>query len=181
MLAPINLASGRPIAAPAEDADIFHVVENLHRSLLVGAGFLVEIASYAMVAIIVIGPLLAWPRLRNTVLGWHISLGWWLFRVVLLTPLTGMLLSLHVGAPALPSAPPGAPAVMPARAIERVASQADLSGLVSARIFRSHNVLVTTHSPSGEATYFVGGDTVTRIEPGQDIVRQFHLGTRAGA
>lgn len=176
-----DLKTGKPVAAPVQGFDVFGFAERLHRSLLVGAGALVELATYAMVAIIVIGPLLAWPRLRNTVLGWHIATGWWLYPVVLLTPLTGLLMALHIGAPSMPRPAAGGPAIKPARAIERLAREQDVSGLVSARNFRGGSVLVTIRTPSADVGYMVTGDAITRIDPNANVVRAIHLGTWAGA
>lgn len=181
-----DLRSGQKVPIPPRRAGFFRIVRNLHSNLLVGAGLVIDIASYVMVGLLVIGPLLAWPRLRNTVLGWHIGIGWWLFPLLVLTPLTGVLLSLHLGAPGGQHAAPRAhrgntPAVTPARAIDTVARRGDLSSLVSARIFRGRDVLVTGRTASGNVTYLVTADTVTRMRPGGSMIRRLHLGTWAGA
>jgi len=82
--------------------DVFDFALRLHKSLLVGAGFIVEIATYVMVALIVIGLLLGWPTLRNTLMGWHAGLAWLALPLVLLTPVTALLMILHLGSPVAP-------------------------------------------------------------------------------
>ena len=90
--------------------------------------------AYAMLLIVVTGPFLAWPRFRNTLLGWHLSAGWVLLPLVLLPPATAVLMTLHVGHPVY--LPPSPRPISLARGIERAAAAADLSGFETARSFR---------------------------------------------
>ena len=82
--------------------DFFAIVLDLHKNLLLGLGIVVEIAAYAMSALIVVGLFLGLPRLRNTLLGWHQGVAWLALPLVVLAPLTGTLMALHIGTPSLP-------------------------------------------------------------------------------
>jgi sulfite reductase (NADPH) flavoprotein alpha-component len=176
-----QIATGQTVEVPQDGFDLFATARRFHRDLLIGVGFLVEIASYAMVFILLVGPVLAWPRLSNTLIGWHFGIGWILFPLVALPPVTAVLMILHVGGPTLPPMTPAAQPTRIARAIEQAAAQADLSGLASARVFRAGSVLVTTLGPSGQAAYVVSGGRVTPIAGGPGLVHELHEGTWAGA
>jgi sulfite reductase (NADPH) flavoprotein alpha-component len=174
--AAFDLATGAAVAAPKAGFDLFDFAKRLHKDLLVGAGILVEIAAYGMVLIVVLGPLLAWPRLRNTLLGWHTVLGWAVLPLAAMLPVTAVLMTLHLGGPALPPAPAGEPLPL-ARAIERAAAEADLSHLAMARSFRGNSVLVATR---GGPSYVIAGNQVTPLA-GPGLVKALHEGTWAGA
>ncbi|MBK8185221.1 MAG: PepSY domain-containing protein [Candidatus Competibacteraceae bacterium] len=163
--------------------DVFAFTLNVHKNLLIGAGIVVEIASYVMVGILAIGLLLGWPKLRNTLMGWHGGLGWLALPLVALTPVTGAMMALHVGTPALPSIERAAQPLPLARAIEAAAGQVDLSGLTEARRFRQGSVLITATNPNadGPNRYLVSGTgKVTPLVAGPGLVKELHEGTWAG-
>jgi sulfite reductase (NADPH) flavoprotein alpha-component len=176
--AAFDLATGAAVAAPQAGFDLFDFAKRLHKDLLVGAGILVEIAAYGMVLIVVLGPFLAWPRLRNTLLGWHTALGWVLFPLAAMLPVTAVLMTLHISGPVLPPPAPAAGPLPLARAIERAAAEADLSRLAMARSFRGNSVLLATR---GGPSYLVAGSEVTPLAGGPSLVKQLHEGTWAGA
>lgn len=162
--------------------DIFAVALNLHKNLLIGAGFIVEIATYAMIAILAIGLLLGWPKLRNTLMGWHSGLGWLALPLVALTPVTGAMMTLHIGTPTLPRIERAAQPLPLARAIEVAAEQTDLSGLTMARHFRQGSVLLTVTTADGSMRYLVSGTgNVVPLTQGPGLVKELHEGTWAGA
>ena len=136
------LASGQPVPVPSPGVDVFAVARELHRTLFIGAGLVVEAAAYAMAALVLVGPLLAWPRLNRTALGWHLGLGWGLLPLVVLLPVTAVLMTLHVGAPR----PPRGTAPSVARAIEQVARRDDGAAVRSARVWRGAAVRVQLRS-----------------------------------
>ncbi|MDD3444554.1 MAG: PepSY domain-containing protein [Zavarzinia sp.] len=174
-----TVADATPVAetAPAAPAsDFFHTVENLHKNLAIGAGFLVQIAAYAMVLIVVIGPLLAWPRLANTLSGWHRAMGWFLLPLVLMLPLTGVLMSLGVGGAELP--PLNGGRTTPVAALHTAASEIDLGNLVSARSFKGGRVLITMASEPG--IYVASAASVTPMTEGPGLVKSLHEGTWGG-
>ena len=76
----------------------FALLHDLHEDLLLDGKIVVEAAAWAMLAVLVTGPFLAWPRLRNTLSGWHLGIGWILLPLVLLPPATAALRTLGVGA-----------------------------------------------------------------------------------
>ncbi|WP_295579170.1 PepSY domain-containing protein [uncultured Lamprocystis sp.] len=84
-------------AAASQAVDLFGVALRLHKDLLIGAGLLVEIATYAMVALLIAGLVFGAPKLRNTLGGWHRGIGWFAFPLVARLPVTGLLMTLHVG------------------------------------------------------------------------------------
>jgi sulfite reductase (NADPH) flavoprotein alpha-component len=56
--------------------NLFEFAEHLHKELLFGADILIQIASYLMLLMVITAPMLAWPRLRNNLMGWHRGVGW---------------------------------------------------------------------------------------------------------
>jgi len=166
-------------AAVNQGFDLFAVALNLHKNLLIGVGVLVEIATYAMVALLVAGLLFGLPKLRNTLGGWHRGLGWFGLPLVALLPVTGVLMILHVGKPAFPVIEPGAPISL-ARAIGAVPLSAD-GQLVMARRFQAGSAMVKTTEAAGEQVYLVQSDGRVAPTGGASWVNEVHEGTWAGA
>jgi sulfite reductase (NADPH) flavoprotein alpha-component len=158
--------------------DVFDFALRLHKSLLVGAGFIVEIATYVMVALIVIGLLLGWPTLRNTLMGWHAGLAWLALPLVLLTPVTALLMILHLGSPVAPPMARG-PAVTLSSALATASRQQDLSHLSSARSLRGGAVLLQLATPTGTVTELVPRSGAI-VAGGNSWVRMLHEGNWAG-
>jgi len=174
-----TIATGERVgAAPGGGIDVFAVAESIHKQLLVGLGLVVEVASWAMVAIVVIGPFLGWLRLRNTLVGWHAAVGWFLFPLVLLSPLTAVLMTLHVGEGGTPL-PRAARPVSVAEALTIAAPTVDLSGLVEAHPFRGGTVMLRTATPA-PAVWVVTDKAAQRLEGGPSLVKQIHEGTWGG-
>ena len=87
---------------PNQDRDWFEVAKGLHKTLLLQADPLVEAATYVLTALLALGLLLGWPRLKPQLrqwgwMDWHQGLGWLLAPLVLLTPVTAILMILHIG------------------------------------------------------------------------------------
>lgn len=163
----------------AQRTDVFAVALDLHRKLLVGAGFLVEAATWAMAGIVLVGLFLGLPRLANTLMGWHMGLGWFALPLVALLPLTGVLMILHVGGAELPR-PEAGPPLSLARALD-AADRAGLPPVLNARAFRGGSVLLTTTQGEGAPRYLVSPSS--RIDPitgGPGWVRELHEGTWGG-
>jgi sulfite reductase (NADPH) flavoprotein alpha-component len=174
-----DLVSGARMGSATGEIDIFGIAKNLHRSLLLGLGIVVEAASWAMLAIMIIGPLLAWPRLRNTLIGWHRAIGWFLLPVIMLAPLTAVLMTLDIGksGAALPRA---ARTVAISQALAVAAPEVDVSRLVMARRFRGGTVLVQAAGEHG-GVFAVTETAATALTDGPGLIRQIHEGTWAGA
>lgn len=171
-----SLADGRLLTETAPPFDFFKTVESLHKNLLIGAGILVEIAAFAMLAIVVLGPLLAWPRLSANLMGWHRAMGWFALPLVVLLPLTATLMVLGIGGPSLPPVAGGP--TTPVAALTRAAGEIDLSTLELARSFRQGRVLITL---ADERTYVASAGGIAPLEGGPGLVRELHEGTWAGA
>jgi sulfite reductase (NADPH) flavoprotein alpha-component len=172
-----DLASGLAISTPTS-FNLFSIAKRFHKGLLLGLDVLGEFAAYAMLLIVVTGPFLAWPRFRNTLLGWHLSAGWVLLPLVLLPPATAVLMTLHVGHPVyLPLSPRP---ISLARGIEQAAAAVDLSGFKAARSFRHGSVLITTKGASGGDRYYLSTSEGVISTDGPGPVHAVHEGTWAG-
>lgn len=155
-------------------ASLFKVVKSFHKGLLLGLGWLVEYATWVMLAIMVSGLFFGWARFSKTLLGWHQVLGLWLLPLALLLPVTALLMTLHIGQPKLPR-PSAGPATTLSAGIERAAQSHDLSMLISASRFKGGSVLIKTESE----TLLVNGDQVTPMT-GTYWPKALHEGTWGG-
>ncbi len=164
----------------ASHFDLFEFAEHLHKELLVGADILIQTASYLMLSMLLIAPLLAWPRLRNNLMGWHRSVGWLLLPIVLMLPLTGILMSLHVGMPELPSMSQPGTRLSLAEAVRNAQREYGLDSLNSARRFRGGSVMLRAQDSTGEQLLIVTDDAVTPIHPKENLVKTLHEGTWGG-
>ncbi|WP_169558560.1 PepSY domain-containing protein [Uliginosibacterium gangwonense] len=167
---------------PASGFNIFDTALSLHKNLMLGAGWLVELATYAMVVLIVSGLLLGWPKLRNNLSGWHKGLGWIGLPLVVVTPLTGLLMVLHLGMPRLPAYEAAERALPIAQTLAIAARQTDLSGVTQARTFRRGAVMISAKTDTGTVTHIVSGTgQLVTMTQGPGWVRMLHEGTWAGA
>jgi sulfite reductase (NADPH) flavoprotein alpha-component len=171
-----DLASASAQTATA--IDIFAMAKNLHKSLLLGLGIVVDIASWAMLAIMVIGPFLAWPRLRDSLIGWHGMLGWFLLPAAILSPLTAVLLTLSSGA-GHASRPSTARLVAIPRALAIAAPEVDLSRLVMAGSSGGMGPMQAAGEHGG--MFAVTDRAATVSTRGPSVLKQIHEGTWAGA
>jgi len=176
------LATGEPVerASQSHPFDLFETAEKLHKELLIGFDFPVQLASYLMLAIVIAGPFLAWPRIRNNLMGWHRAAGWLLLPLIVMLPLTGVLMSLHVGAPELPRMSRPGLSLPLAEALRSAAREHDLSHLSMARRFHGGSVLIGLAGPDGEQLLAVTDQTVQTLEAGGNLVKQLHEGTWGG-
>jgi uncharacterized iron-regulated membrane protein len=126
----VDLATGAPAAKATTLSDLFGISRQVHERLIFDAGWLVIASTAAMLALVVLGVLMGWPRLRNTLAGWHKGLGWGLLPLVVLCPLTGLLLALGITfAPAPRSAGASGPPLPLVEAVRVLGKDHDLSAL----------------------------------------------------
>jgi uncharacterized iron-regulated membrane protein len=122
-----DLASAT-VTEPGALAGAFRTARRLHETLLLDLGWVVEWSTIALLLLAPLGLLLGWPRLRNTVLGWHRLAGWALLPLLVGSPLTGLFLAYGITftnpAPRLPGTPP--PMI---ETLRLVAERHDLNGL----------------------------------------------------
>jgi len=192
-----GLVSVRGIGGPSERVfDIASAVErtpadmpadtegfwiNLHARMGgVGDGP-VKIVTLLITAVVLIGPFLARPRGVGTVMGRHVLLGWMLFPLAALTPVTGAMLALHIGDPGgIPRFDRTAAPVSPESAV-RFALQAnvDLSGLVSIDRFHGGPATLTVWEMGERTTRIVDSSgTATRVST-DNWVKSLHEGSWA--
>jgi uncharacterized iron-regulated membrane protein len=125
----IDLASNERVASPGALADLFTTSRRLHETFLMELGWLVTLSTVALLALIALGVLMGWPRLRNTLAGWHKGTGWFLLPLLIVSPLTGLFLaySITFSSP-LPSAAGGAVSLR--EAVQIVGKTHDLASTV---------------------------------------------------
>lgn len=126
----IDLARNEQVASPGALAEVFAVSRRLHETFLLDLGWLVTASTIALLALIAIGIAMGWPRLRNTLAGWHKGTGWFLLPLLILSPLTGLFLAFgltFVGPPATPTA--GARPLPLREAVKLVAAERDLAAV----------------------------------------------------
>ncbi len=160
--------------------DIFGLARNLHTNLLVGAGWLVTLTTSVTVAVFVMGFLLGWRSLRNTLSGWHAGLGWLAWPLAALTPVTGLMMAFHLGTASLPDYQAGRPLPL-AKVIDIASQQVDLSKLTQVRSFRGGAVMLTVQDAPRASLYLVTSQGELLRSGGPGWVRMLHEGTWAGA
>jgi uncharacterized iron-regulated membrane protein len=126
----VVLSTNERVDSPGAMAETFAISRRLHETLLLDLGWLVTASTIALLMLIAIGIAMGWPRLRNTVSGWHKGIGWFLLPLLILSPLTGLFLAFGMSfAGPAPSAPEGRP--LPLReAVQRVAKDYDLGQVI---------------------------------------------------
>jgi uncharacterized iron-regulated membrane protein len=122
-----DVTTGERIETASPLSAFFGSTRRIHETLLLD-GRLVEVSTVAMLVLVVLGVLMGWWRLTNSVSGWHRAAAWLPLPVVVASPLTGLFIAWGVtfaGPSPAPSAPP------PLReAMRIVAAEKDLSSVV---------------------------------------------------
>jgi uncharacterized iron-regulated membrane protein len=128
----LDVETGQALAAPSALAGFLVTTRRLHETLLVDAGWVVIASTVAMLVLAVLGVLMGWPRIENSLSGWHKAFAWGLLPLVVLSPLTGLLLAAGItftSPPPRAAAAQGAPLRL-AEAVRIVGQSHDLSTLV---------------------------------------------------
>lgn len=156
----VDLATNRTVASPGALAQFFTTSRRLHEKFLLDLGWLVTAATIALLVLIALGLLMGWPRLRNTLAGWHKGTGWGLLPLLILSPLTGLLLAFGVTFATPPAAGGGAP--VPLReAVRLVSAKHDLARVTWIRPMRG--ALRARIDDGGEMRLFTV--TATGLQP----------------
>lgn len=172
-----SLDSGAQIGDGSDPLqNFFGVVQDLHKSLLLHAGWATEILTYLMLGIIIVGLFLGLPKLRNSLIGWHQMLAWGLLPLVIMIPFTAILMTLHIGAPELPIKSGGGRVEM-VQALQMVSQYEGGDRLVALRGFKGGSMLVTL--PDQQVLVTAEGMTPLGNEPYWP--KELHEGTWAGA
>jgi|GEM_PF-436397 len=177
-----SISSGQMVANATKPVDIFGIAKSLHKDLLLGAGLVVVIASYLMLGIILIGPFLGWLRFRNTITGWHLAAGWLALPFIIIAPLTGVLMSLHLGSGTMPVIQQSSPPLALAQGVKAVSENPDVKSITFVRRFQKGSVMVSAETAHGSARYVVDGSHKAQpLEGGPGLIKSLHEGIWAGA
>ncbi|MFA6265826.1 MAG: PepSY-associated TM helix domain-containing protein [Pseudolabrys sp.] len=122
----IDLETNERIAAPGALATMFGTARRMHENFIFDLRWVVTVSTIAMLAMILLGVLMGWPRLRNSISGWHQGAGWFVLPLLVLSPLTGLALAFGVTFASPPGSNAGPPVSM-TDALRLVGAQYDLS------------------------------------------------------
>ena len=168
----------RPVhVLPAKQAaDVFGLLHELHETLLIDAKTIVEWSAWAMVVLVLSGPFLAWPRLRNTLTGWHAGIGWILFPLVMLPAGTEALRTLGIGHAQMTEPSPSIPPLGWSAGIAMVAPVTDLSRIESARRLPGGGIAVITGQDPDTRAWVVTSQGVIAVPPARNWMKNLHDG-----
>lgn len=155
-----DLASGVPVQ-PAFLPGLFRTMRGLHERLLLDLGWLVEASTIALVLLALVGLLLGWPKLRNTVGGWHRVSGWALLPLLVGSPLTGLALAFGITF-TTPVPPPAGAAPPLMETIRQVAAVHDLDGLDFIRPIGGGRLVRVLDSSGTAIAYRAGPEGLVR-------------------
>ena len=160
-----------PLEMPEGDAGIFEIARRVHHQLWFGLGGLVTLASFGLLGLVLVGPLLAPFRRPRSLLTWHAATGWALWPLALLLPLTAVLIVLPIGRPFGGTRDTGA-LPLPA-SLEQGATMTDLSALRFAQRMPNGGLFLITHAPGGNVRLMIRGGRV--YDFGGRFVQTAHL------
>ena len=174
-----ELATGQKLPAQEEAFDLFATAERLHKGLLLGANPVMETVAFAVLGLLLIGPFLV-GRFGFKSLGQrHGSFGLLLWPLLVLPPLTGVMMILHLGEPARPAEAPPEQRLSLARGLELAAPRLELTRLVAARRWPSGEVLVylAAAGGAGEETFKVSANgEAAAFSPPRNWPHELHEG-----
>ncbi len=178
-----DLTTGERTTSLREEptGDIFGFAKRLHKGLLLDLRIVVEVATYLTLFTVVVAPLLAWPRWKNNLTGWHRGIGWVLLPLLVMLPLTGVLMTLHVGMPKLPGMSERGISLSINQALQIASGKENTGYLTRARKFRGGSVLLAAKEPQGEQLYIITDTAMTAINPQDNLIKSLHEGTLAGS
>lgn len=123
----VDLATNERVTSPGNLVNLFTTARQLHEKLLINGGWLVTASTFAMLTLFTLGVLMGWPRLRNSLAGWHKGTGWILLPLLILSPLTGLFLAYNVTfSSGIPRPAPGSAAANLAQAVQIVGATYNL-------------------------------------------------------
>lgn len=122
----VDLATNARATAPGALATLFGSSRRLHENFIYDLRWVVTASTIGMLAMILLGVLMGWPRIRNTVSGWHQGAAWFVLPLVILSPLTGLALAFGITFSTPGARPPGTPVSL-SEALKIVGAQYDLS------------------------------------------------------
>lgn len=153
----IDLKTGA--TKPADQASgltaLYRAARPIHERLIYDQGWIVIGSTGALLIISGMGLLMGWPRLKNTLGGWHSTAAWAVLPLVVLSPLTGLMMVMGLGGSMPPAQGARTPLVEVVRQIADKHEVADLvsirgrGGRVMARVVDGATVINYAVTPSG--------------------------------
>lgn len=157
-------------------SDVFMASRRLHEHFLFDQRWVVTASTIAMVVLMLLGVLMGWPRLRNTISGWHQGVAWFGLPLAVLSPVTGLMIVAGLTFSPPPKTAPG-PKVSIAQAVEILGKERDLSGLIWLRQ-RGPRLMARLNEGGAFKVYTI---SAKGIEPmGANLPRALHEGNFAG-
>ena len=175
----VDVATGEARAGPSALAATLLTARRLHETLLLDARGLVIASSAAMLGLALLGVLMGWPRIANTLAGWHKATAWGLLPLVVLSPLTGLLIAYGIGFTGAAAKPQAQGDPLPlAQAVRVVGERHDLSALVWLR--PQGGRMLARLVEGGEYRVYAVTREGTAAQP-RNWPRLWHEGSFAGA
>ena len=167
----VDLTSGLEAGADHWLSELVRASRGVHERLAFDLDWLVTASTAAMLVLIALGVLMGWPRLANSVSGWHKGTAWVLLPLLVLSPLTGLFLvaGLTFSAPA-----PRSPPVPILQAVRMIAASHDLSRLEWIRV-RGGRQIARLDDGFGQRAFVVSDKGLTPAPT--NWPRTFHEGT----
>ena len=175
-----DLETNDDLGIREQGAEFFHWIADLHKHFVWGLEWVIEVGTYALVLVLLVGPVLAWPRLRNTVMGWHMGLGWVLGPVAALISVTGALMLLGIGEGDFPEVARDAGRFPLVQAIQATVDSHGLTHVETVRTAQRAGVIVTGAADGVPLTLVATREGVTQIGGHPSLLDQLHTGTWAG-
>jgi hypothetical protein len=118
-------------------AAMLGLMRRTHEHFVFDLGQVVVASSFAMLALALLGVLMGWPQFRNSLAGWHKGVAWALLPLIVLSPLTGLLMSYGVTFTSMPddNGPSPSSVLSLKDAVAVAAKTHDLSSLIWMRKF----------------------------------------------
>jgi len=153
----IDLATGALRSGPPSAlAGLYRWARPVHEHLVFDMGWLVFASTVALLVLAVLGVLMGWPRLRNTLGGWHTVGAWAFLPLVILSPATGLMIALGLGnGPPAGGSSSGGGRVSLVDVVAMVARQHDVADLSSVRT-RGGRMMVRVIPGAQPVVYAVG-------------------------
>ncbi|MBL8569931.1 MAG: PepSY domain-containing protein [Phreatobacter sp.] len=124
----VDIRTGAELTEDGAASNLFYYSRVLHETLMLDLGWLVHISTMAMLLLVVLGIAMGWPRLANSLSGWHKATAWFLLPLLVLSPLTGLFLAWGISFAGTTASRAEPLAV--AEAVRVIGTQHDLSNLV---------------------------------------------------
>ncbi len=106
----VDLSTGQDVEEDSVLSEWMSWSRRVHQRLINNMGWLVNLSTAAMLVLAALGVAMGWPRIRNTISGWHKATGWFLLPLIVISPLTGLFMAYGISFNPAPAPRPAAPA-----------------------------------------------------------------------